>query len=251
MLRTRPLRANGHLCALADGTEVTVFEDAALPRGLSPFIPQLGSARCRTCDAALRLDVSDDAVSVREPCPYPDGITTVITLEVPSGKLIVSDSLRPVYDWRDEDLTASYNSALGQAQAIGVMAKAGCAFGYVGNTSPGLFRTADGTYVIASLDYYPGEDDDELPAEEATPPGWTLLAQVCTDLWAYSIADFEDWASRGGNALALGYGDTIVDVPPGDYQFTCHTGERSFNRETGGTVIYAHARRTREGNYAP
>jgi hypothetical protein len=240
-------RANGHLLSVPDGQVIMIIEDDGFGRAFSPELP----FPCQSCDASPWLRIAGDAAWMQGPCPYAGGITTIVTLAVPSGKLIVSDSLRPVYDWQAGDLTVSYNSLLGQHQAMVAMERAGCAFGPVGNTSPGLFSTGGDSYAIASLDYYPGDGETGLSQEEATPQGWTLLAKTCTDLWAYSIADFEDWASRGGNALALGYGDTVISVPPGDYQFTHHTGERSFDSGADGTVIYAHVTRIREGNYAP
>ncbi len=240
-MRSLPFRANGHLFSVPDGQVSMIISGDDSGRAFSPELP----FPCQSCDASPWLRLTGDAAWMLGPCPYPDGITTVVTLAVPSGKLIVSDSLRPVYDWQAGDLTVSYNSRLGQHQAILAMAAQGCAFGPVGNTSPGLFSTGGDSYAIASVAW------DEDADRELMPDGWELLAATCTDLWAYSIADFEDWASRGGNALALGYGDTIVDVPPGDYQFTHHTGERSFSSGADGIVIYAHVKRTREGNYAP
>lgn len=239
-----PLRANGHQLSVPDGTEVLVFEDDGLPphlAHLSPFSPQLPFP-CRTCDAPVSLRISGGAARMTGPCPLPDGITTVITLAVPSGKLIVTDDLRPAWDWRDEDLTASYNSALGQHQAIMTMAAAGCAYGPVLNTSPGLFRTGGDCYVIAT----PGFDPD--PDESLVPAGWQELATTCTDLWAYSIADYEDWQSRDwdrGDRARRCKQDTIVDVTPGTYQFTHHTGERGFRypHDTGEAVIFTHVER--------
>jgi hypothetical protein len=239
-----PFRANGHLAAVADGDLATVFAlneakggealasypDASL---LDPFIPALGYARCGSCGESLALAVTGDAITVRDACPLPDGITTVITLDVPSGQLLVDDDLRPAYDWKDEDLTASYNTALGQAQAIEVMAAQGCAFGYVGNSCPGLYRTGESTYVIAS----PGYDEDT--DKELIPEGWRKLAWIITDLWAYSIADYAGWQSKGGDPATLDWGHTVVDVPPGSYQFTHHTGKRSFDRDGDGAIIFA------------
>jgi hypothetical protein len=234
-------RPNGHLFSVEDGEQVGVF--TADPG--HPFIPDLTTARCGFCDQLAKpLVVTDDAVTVATPCPYPNGLTSVITLNVPSGKIIVADDLRPVYNWDEteqewwlaEDYTrmASYNSALGQYQAVQAMAAAGCAYGPVGNSCPGLYRTEDGTYVIASLAYSEETDDEVLPA------GWEHLASVITDLWAYSIADFEDWKARGGDPESLGWGQTVLDVTPGTYEFTHHTGERTFNRDAEGTVIFAH-----------
>lgn len=251
MMRKLAFSGGGHDTGIAEGELVAVFEwdgsEPLPPRSplASPWIPGMRSERCAACDERLLLGVSGTAVSAAGPCPYPDGITTTVTLQAPSGRLIVSDDLRPAYDWGET--AASYNSALGQAQAIRAMERAGCAFGPVLNTSPGLFRTGGDSWVIASPAYDPESDRELVPA------GWELLAQVITDLWAYSIADFEDWCSRGGNVLAMDCGDTIVDAGPGTYQFTHHTGERGFlwPHDTTGTVIFAHVKRVREGNFAP
>jgi hypothetical protein len=228
-----PFNANGHQSQFADGQLVYVSYSLG-----DPFVPDLMSARCGTCDARLDSEVTD-AVTVRTPCPYPDGVTSVITLAVPSGKVIVSDDLRPVYDWDDSEM-ASYNSALGQKQAVEAMAAAGCAYGPVGNSCPGLYRTGPDTYVIASLGY-----DEE--SEEILPAGWEYLTAIITDLWAYSIADYEDWKAKGGDPGSLNWADSVIGIAPGTYQFTHHTGERNLDRDAEGTVIFADIRYSREG----
>lgn len=236
--RDVPFRANGHAAFAQDGASVTVIRTGSLP----PFISGWNfTESCASCGAFLDLAFSDDEVTVATPCEYPDGITTVITLAVPSGRLIVADSLRPAYDWKDADLTVSYNAALGQAQAAKAMAAQGCAFGYVGNTCPGLYRTGDGTYAIASLAYDWGEDDNDSGEGEIRPEGWEELAGICTDLWAYSIADYEAWKARSTRELRA-YGDTIVDVTPGTYEFTLHTGERGFPFRASELTVYADVR---------
>lgn len=222
-----PFRANGHYTRIADGELADVY----LPH-LNPFPAQLNS-NCYSCGDRLDLEVTEDAVTVVRPCSYPDGITTVITLAVPSGQLLVSDDLRPVYRW-DGSAMADYNSALGQAQATMAMAEAGCAFSPVGNTCPALYRTGKDRYVIAS----PGYDEDT--GTEQLPAGWDRLAGIVTDLWAYSVADYAHWQSRGGNPAGLDWCETVIGIAPGDYQFTSHSGERSFNCHTAGTAIFAH-----------
>lgn len=230
-MRKLQFRANGHLFTVANGTLVTVFTPYLDEPG-DPFITELISARCGFCDQrADDLDITLTAATVRNPCPYPDGLTSIITLAVPSGKIIVADDLRPAYNWNDDEL-ANYNSALGQHQAIEAMAKEGCAYGPVGNSCPGLYRTGPDTYVIASLAYDEESDQEKLPAS------WESLAGIITDLWAYSIADFKDWQERGGDNTGGWY--SVVDITPGSYQFTHHTGERSFDRDAEGPVIYAH-----------
>lgn len=226
-IETLPLKANGHVLSRESKVEVYLPLD-----GGEPVI--LGSAyACAICGIRPKLQLTEDAVQVQDPCPYPNGMTTEITLSVPSGKILVTDDLRPVYDW-DDDAFASYNTVLGQAQVVKAMAAIGCAYGPVGNSCPGLYRTGQGSYIIASPRRV---EDDNLSIPEDT-----CLANIVTDLWAYSIADFEHWKARGGNPDKLGWTDTVVDIPPGTYRFTHHSGERDFDDDAD-TVIFAHVER--------
>lgn len=228
-IKRMPLKANGHI--LSRTGEVTVISsalDGADPTVLDAF------RYCEVCDRPPAYRFTEDAVHVEEPCPYPDGITTTITLSVPSGKVLVTDDLRPVFTWNEDDC-ASYGTTLGHAQATRAMAAAGCAYGPVGNSCPGLYRTGPDTYVIAS----PRPDDEGNPSL----PESDRLATICTDVWAYSCADFEHWKAQGGDPSALGWSDTVVDVPPGEYRFVHHTGERAFDRDSADTVVFAHVER--------
>ncbi len=190
---------------------------------------------CSYCGADAQVEFYENperVVALNEPCILPDGITTMIDLAVPSGMIVVDDSLRPVFDSAESmnRMPHSYNTALGQAEVIEDMARQGCAFGPVWNTSPGLYFTRDGNWVIANPGY------DWETGEETEVPGFKL-AQITTDLWAYSIADRDDFLTRGGE---LGpYGPIVVDIGPGVYRFTHHTGERSFDRDALGAIVYA------------
>lgn len=228
-----PFRANGHRYHVDDGTLVDVRIDTIGGESFASA-PALDHSHCGSCDAWPRLQLDGDSVTAASPCPHPDGITSVTTLDVPSGKVIVSDDLRPVYDWDDGGL-ASLNSALGQAQASQAMAEAGCAYGAASNVALGLYDTGGDTYVIATV----YEDDDE-----PLVPQDRLRARICTDLWAYSLADYEDWKSRGGDPAQLDWTSTVVDVTPGTYEFTHHAGERGFDAHDGaGNKVFAHVKR--------
>lgn len=194
-----------------------------------------GPSQCSMCGQWLKISIGADSASVTNPCALPDGITTTVPLAVPSGRIIVTDDLRPIYRLDDEvaDGFLTYCSAAGQAQYIEAMAGIGCAYGPVGNTCPGLYRTTDG-YVIANSGY------DEATDQEIRPPEWERLAAICTDLWAYSIADYDDWVARGGLPKSLGRTDTVVTVPAGVYRFTYHGGERAFADGGAAPTIYAH-----------
>ncbi|WP_331733260.1 hypothetical protein OG948_60510 (plasmid) [Embleya sp. NBC_00888] len=217
---------NGHRISGEAEVEVFRLEGQPMIAGAAPS--------CKVCGIHPQLQISGEVVRAVEPCPYPDGITTEITLEVRSGKIIVTDDLRPVYDWNGRT-TADYDSVLGQAEAVRAMAAQGCAYGPVGNSCPGFYRTGPGNYIIAA----PWHDDEGIPSL----PEDTRLAGVCTDLWAYSIADFDDWIARGGDPETLDWTYTVLEIPPGTYRFVHHTGERDFNGYAAETAIFAHVER--------
>lgn len=231
-IKKLPLMPNGHALLPGHKETVTVFD---LSTGEEPLVVG-ADRRCADCDREPVYVVREGAVHVQEPCLYPDGITTRTTLEVPSGRLIVTDDLRDVYD-TDFNAGASYNTALGQAQVVVAMAALGCAFGPVGNTSPGLYRTRErDSYLIASP-VYDDNDVPSLPEEEC-------LAEIDTALRAYAIADFEDWTAKGGAPGQKLLGKyTVVDVAPGTYKVTLHSGERGFDKHAADTVVFARIER--------
>lgn len=229
-IRELRLDENGHWLVRKGTETVTVINYPPLP----PYVLETYSS-CASCDTWPRYEVAGDAVRVIDPCPYPDGITSVVEVAFPSGRIIVTDDLRPVFNWRDEhgnDSFASYNTALGQHQAILEMAKQGCAYGPVGNTCPSLYRLpAPGKFVIASPAYSESEDDYGDDEFDLSLPGAEKLASICTDLWAYSIADYELWRARGGDPSTLDWSRRVLDIAPGTYRFTHHTNERAFDHD--------------------
>jgi hypothetical protein len=220
-----PLNPNGHLFA-ASPVLVTVIRFNGEERLMDiPF-------SCAVCDQRPQVQVLPTEVAVTNSCPYPNGIITEITLAVPSGKIVVADSLSPLYHW-DRDEVGDYNSTAGQAKAIRAMEAAGCAYGPVGNSCPGLYRTGPDSYTIAR----PGWDDDyeELPAEGER------LAGICTNSWGYSIADLDDFLQRGGDVD--GFDADVVEVSPGVYRFTHLTGQADFDHYAAGPLVFARVQR--------
>lgn len=228
-IKALPLKSNGHMIHPMAEVRVKWFDDE--PSWPPMLVDHL--FECGFCGEYFAPRIADDAVHVDKPCLHSGGTTTVITLRVPSGKIIVTDDLRPVYSVERKDL-ASYNSALGRAQFIEAMAAIGCAYGPVGNTGPGMYRTGGDSYIIARPEYdYDNYEEPSLPESDC-------LASICTDVWAYSIADYQDWQARGGNPDDLRWKDSVVEIPAGTYQFTHHSGERDFDCDAPGTIIFAH-----------
>lgn len=240
-MKKLPVKSNGHKLPFTE-VDVAFYEVGG---GVFPQVFDSWS-RCRECDGGVDRKVVGDAVVVQgEPCQYQDGITSVITLKVPSGKIVVTDDLRPLYDGFNDSRGdfPSYNSTLGQHKVIEAFAAQGCAFGPVGNSCPGLWRTGEGTYEIVtgvwSEDW--ADEDEEFPANPRKAED--KLTSICTDLWAYSIADYDDWVAKGGKPEDMGWTTTVVDIEPGVYEFTHHTGEKGFDHWADGEIIFAHIRK--------
>jgi hypothetical protein len=253
-IRTLPIRTNGHRVTgyNGDGTVKVLFTEYTIDADQAEQAETAGIAttatfgtvvghlfNCAYCGDYVQTRVTDDAVYVDKPCEFSDGITTTIRLNVPSGKIVINDDLRPVYDGYDDTHRkfADYTSDLGVAQVIEEFAKQGCAFGFVGDAWPDLFQTGEGEYVLANCGW-----DEELDGPR-TPEGWTRLAGVDGAIWSYSIADFGDWVARGGDVKNLDEDAEIVRIPTGTYEFTYHGGERGFDRHAAGTVIFTHIKK--------
>lgn len=208
--------------------EVRRFEDGEA--FVSAFI---GSSRCDNCGEWLKWGISEEGViGVTNPCTLPNGITVVTELDVPSGKLVVADDLRPMYDFDIHIL--EYSSLAGQAKSVELMAEVGCAYGPLSNCSAVLYDRGNGTYAIADLGW---DEEDERP----TPAGWSVLASIDTRLFAYSLADYDDYVAKRKACEASddpevlerlrGEMPAVVEVPPGRYRFTYHGAEETIFRD--------------------
>ena len=244
---------------------------------------------CANCDAHPSFDFFDDPATgprlvyanrVKDnggalTCPAVDGAEWTVDLAVPSGKMIVSDDLRPVYDvpLHHERGVPGYNSALGQRLRSKEMEAIGCAVGPTSNIALGLFRPDDQVdgesvrYEIVTA------WDEAEPGEEGYYPG-TEVADICTDLWAYSIADlahftaraealvmspgyenprrYDNWTMSGWIASGADPADlpgdyAVVDVEPGTYRFH-HLGARADFDEDRDTYPLIWATVTRIGD---
>lgn len=199
---------------------------------------------CSFCDTWMRweLDETGEIAMAHIDCVIPNGMTTVVEIDVPSGKLICDDDLRDAklfndvqeHDYKDKT-QASYNTTVGQAQVIERSAAVGLAYGPCLNTSPSLYEIEPGKYVVASGGY------DEHTDEEINPEG-TAIAGFCTDLWAFSMADYETYLAAGGKPIEEEdqYGTrSVIEVPPGRYRMTYHGGEAGFDYHPSGVATFA------------
>lgn len=195
---------------------------------------------CGTCGEHVQFELGEYGFAyTTTECQYPQGITTVVEINVPSGRLICDDDLRdaPQMEPSDDEQEemASYNTVRGQAQMVEAYAKLGMAYGPCGNSCPSLFEVEPGKYVVSTWN----EDDEDGP--DGPAPG-KQVAWFCTDLWAFSMADYDAYVAAGGPPLDEQNQNgtrSVIDVPPGRYRMTYHYGEADFDHDYYGAVTYA------------
>lgn len=171
---------------------------------LGRWLPE--SFTCPYCELGdqLVLESNGTCLRAKDPCPNPDGIVSEAILKVPSGKMIIQDDL---IDLCPSDIRRDPNRVWGCHLEFLAYAKISMIHGFVGNTCPGVYRKSDGTYVIGNFE---------------APPG-VQVAGVTTDLWAYSVMDYEK-ARQRAIAFDIDFDQRlketqVFDVAPGVYTF--------------------------------
>lgn len=211
-------------------------------------LERYGLGECHWCGVQPKVYLNEDrtALVADSECAAPEGVMTEYDIAFKSGRIVVQDSLGDVYCLAPEidHSLHSYNTAIGQSQYVLEMAKLGCAYGPVGNTCPGVYRVAPDEYVVASLAY---DNDPSSDAEDVLPEGWVSVAAVITDLWAYSIADHDDYVAKGGDMQNAP--PEVVEITPGTYHFKHFTGLRNFDRDAPELTIFAEFKLTK-GDYS-
>lgn len=148
-------------------------------------------------------------------------ISEIVTeVNFKSGKVVVSDSLHHANlespDPSGEDgAYLDYNTFYGQKEYVKHYANSlNIAYGPVLNTSPLLYINKDtGELTVEMM------DEDRFFEDDFSYGNKKFLAQIITDLWAYSIMDYEEWlATEPPEDIQNKV--TVVDIPAGKYQFT-------------------------------
>lgn len=163
---------------------------------------------------------------------------TVIEIDVPSGKLIVNDSLRSVEHF-DVEPPLSINYGVGlDAYAVLLAKQANAAYAFVGNSSPSVARQADGSLEVINPEW--GDFD-----EPVLNAGETIVARICTDLWAAMLTDYQHWLDHGGPDISTANDRfaikayTVFEVPAGKYRWTVFSHADGFDMHAAGRVAYA------------
>ncbi len=194
---------------------------------------------CPVCDEHLAMETNGQVMRPTTDCKYPDGMITETELNVPSGKIVVKDDLRQWFDYVGD---FNINSTKGTTLATIEMAKIGCAHGFVGNSCPGIYRQADDVYIIANPGYKNGSYEDE---DKIDPEG-EYVAGICTDLWWYSLVDYDEFKRRAGDITPEEAGAEVFEVRLGVYHFRQMREDLNNEEKDGVPYIYADFKWVRE-----
>lgn len=134
-----------------------------------------------------------------------------VAVNIPSGKLICANDLREEFALPEKE-NFDINESVGIKQTIEAYAKVGLFHGFCGNSCPGLYLDKN-KLTIASLAY--DEEKDETIDDGSLGK---QIGLICSDLWWFSVADYDEFISRGGKVNEQW--DSIVDVEPGRYVLT-------------------------------
>lgn len=203
--------------ALADGQALS-----------SPEVISLGIHNCPYCAAYIKFSFDGHNLTIIGECANPGGFKDVsVELNIPSGKMVFANDLRRWFK-----IHGSYNINLdvGIVRTIQAYEKVGMAHGFVGNTCPRIYKENETSISISASPLenkwdedskkYIDRDDEEVKKE--TPSGEDV-GGICTDLWWYSVVDYNDFRVRflntGGTLKAfkefVKRSCTVVDVTPG------------------------------------
>jgi hypothetical protein len=165
--------------------------------------------QCTECGGPISFKKKGNNVTCTNPCKYPNGHPPIeFDLNVPSGKMVVGNDFRDAFKvMGDYDI----NLTPGIAQTTHKYAEVGLAHSFVGNTCPGVYRIDPKTFVIGIQD-----------SKERNPvKGSRCVAGICTDLWWYSICDYDEFVRRYGREPdgKRARTETIVKCTPGVYHF--------------------------------
>jgi hypothetical protein len=153
--------------------------------------------------------------------------------------MVVANDLRDLFEdeYAETDLRPNsrgwgfnVNTDMGCRQVFETYGELGMAHGFVGNTCPCMYRVDKNTLTLSMVKH----DEESYDTIEEEKPG-ERVGGVCTDLWWYSVMDYNDYVERTGNKPDKWC--DVVDVKPGMYRVTHRT--HTFNRDANVTDHYA------------
>jgi hypothetical protein len=147
-----------------------------------------------------------------EPCPIDRQKPYSVEIDIPSGKMVVGNFFKELRNiphdaWHNDPRRPMYavdsvNYHIGRQARSEMLAKRGYVELCIGNCGCSVYRDGDGLVVL-------GDEDARKP----------LLADVCTDVWAYGVVDHDLFVKHGCDTEQI---TAIIDVAPGRYRCEHH-----------------------------
>jgi len=162
---------------------------------------------CYECGEPVELAYDGKRVYCTNPCKYPDGHPAYEwELNIPSGKMVVGN------DFRDKfDIVGDYdvNKTIGCLQTTMKYAEVGMSHAFVGNTCPGVYKIDLEHFVVGI----------QTIKERNPVPRSRRVGGICTDLWWYSIVDYDQFVNAYGEKPNKKNWIDVVTCRPGVYRF--------------------------------
>lgn len=196
-----------------------------LPSEDNRFTLDFFGSRCVDCGQNIVFEVDKNTKRiwvVNESCSQPNGIDVIeFELNVPSGRMVFANDLR---SWFPVANRYNINEPHGLLKTSQTYAEAGMAHAFVGNSTPDIYQ-------ITNTNLFIGYKSKKIRAKK--------LGDICTDLWWYSVADFETLKQRFSaitpNLDFNKYINTrchLATVKPGVYKFK-HSMHAVYKRYDG------------------
>lgn len=154
---------------------------------------------------------------------------TIFEIDIPSGKIIASDSL---FDYiQDIDFQEDFHDGIGRDKYSRQLAQErNMIYMPVGNSCPSItIQKETGAIHVTNPEW------DELNDEPVYRDGENPVANINTGLWAVSMMDYDNWLALGGadivNSPELGeeLGYSVFEVIPSKYRVTIHSNNEKFD----------------------
>lgn len=190
------------------------------PNIIGGLIDLWESSRCPFCDKAMTFEynhiekifTSRSIKTNEQPCIHTqlngNNIYSFI-IDTPSKKLVFMNDIREVFNVdREDEYTVSLNSILGKKRECEVYAENNMAYFFVSNTSPSIYQN-EKQIVIDPLNVK--FKRDKKNGEFVIPDDYIDRGNICTDLWAVCMADYDDFLKRcKENEIDLDHFDIVV-----------------------------------------
>ena len=139
---------------------------------------------------------------------------------ISSGKIVLENDLREYFD---EEISMM-RGRKGTIKTIDYYQKQGMIHPFVGNSCPTFWMSDNKEEIVVGTKYTEPEADEDY-SDIPDMDGYTEWGYVCTDLWWYSLVDYEVFKLRSKLTEAeIDSNYTVLDLPAGEWKLEHYYG---------------------------